>query len=998
MRPHRIPSLVAALLGLLAAAGMPAMAAAPAVLPLAAPPPDLVGLLEFAEAPLDKPPVPIPNVGFPAPPEALTAPPAAAMVLPDKPTAALPPARTLACAGTWMGVGSESLACGIARFHETRYDEAARLFEQAARLAGDRQDVARSARYWLGESYWKLGRIELADRTFARMAESSGRDGLEPWALASSGWTALRLGDSARARDAFARLIAARPPPPLDAYGRFGLALALYALASYEEAQRAWTDATAQRLPAPLARDAIFWNGETLARLNQHTRASAALEQFVSGGPHPLLGTALMRLGWSLLADSKYPEAAARLRDAQRVPPARNTPDEQDWIDAGLALALLGAGDLDGARSAARPLAQRGSRISVAVHLKLLEALVAARRSPEADALAQELLGGTLERDARAWVLLLKGEASRVGGNLDDARTQYDLARTTAPGRETARQAAFRLAQVNYEFREFAQAVQEVTPVVATATAPDLRAAALVLQAEAAYAAGDYAAADAAYGRALAESPPPAQAPLLRLASAWVALRRDQRAEARRRFLEFAAQNPADPRRPDALLLASELALGAGDMAEGRRILDQIIAEYPTYPRAQFARLNRGILLARTGDAPGAQREISEWLARSPFPPLVGRARAALGAVQLRAGRPADAAREFAAARKDGEGALAALGLGAAALAESRWDDAERELKEASATGTPDVAGTADYGLAVVALGRGNPAGFKTVAAQALDAAPSGPMAPRLLYVLTGLAVEEKDWPAALAAARRLVSQFRNADVADDALERVVEGAAQAKAWPVVSEAYQLLRQQYPRSPFVDASRVRFAEAELESGRPEVARQELEPVVTQRPAAETGPALLVLARARQATGDRTGALDAYSRAAQTGVSASDEAAVGQARLLLDEKRYGEARGLLEPLLKASDPGAVARAAQTLGSAYQGEGNHQAAAEYYLTAAYLAPESPAGRQAMLGAAQSFVALKQPESAAIVYRKLLAQTALPADVADAARQGLATIGRP
>jgi hypothetical protein len=48
--------------------------------------------------------------------------------------------------------------------------------------------------------------------------------------------------------------------------------------------------------------------------------------------------------------------------------------------------------------------------------------------------------------------------------------------------------------------------------------------------------------------------------------------------------------------------------------------------------------------------------------------------------------------------------------------------------------------------------------------------------------------------------------------------------------------------------------------------------------------------------------------------------------------------------------------------------------------------------------MLDAARSFTALKQPDSAAIVYRKLLAQAGLPADVADAARQGLAALGRP
>ena len=176
-----------------------------------------------------------------------------------------------------------------------------------------------------------------------------------------------------------------------------------------------------------------------------------------------------------------------------------------------------------------------------------------------------------------------------------------------------------------------------------------------------------------------------------------------------------------------------------------------------------------------------------------------------------------------------------------------------------------------------------------------------------------------------------------------------------------------------------------------------MARRELE-TVAQRSPGDAGTSLLVLGRAREATGDRAGALDAYSRAAQAGVTGSGSAALQHARLLLDEKKWGEARGVLEPLMKASDPREVAQAAQALGRSYQGENNHRAATEYYMTAAYLAPESPAGRQAMLGAAQSFVALKQPDSAAIMYRKLLAQTAVPPDVADAARQGLAALGKP
>ena len=63
----------------------------------------------------------------------------------------------------------------------------------------------------------------------------------------------------------------------------------------------------------------------------------------------------------------------------------------------------------------------------------------------------------------------------------------------------------------------------------------------------------------------------------------------------------------------------------------------------------------------------------------------------------------------------------------------------------------------------------------------------------------------------------------------------------------------------------------------------------------------------------------------------------------------------------------------------------------------MTAAYLAPESAAGRRSMLAAAQSFAALKQTEAAVTLYRKLLSQANVPGDVADAARQGLQALGR-
>jgi tetratricopeptide (TPR) repeat protein len=112
---------------------------------------------------------------------------------------------------------------------------------------------------------------------------------------------------------------------------------------------------------------------------------------------------------------------------------------------------------------------------------------------------------------------------------------------------------------------------------------------------------------------------------------------------------------------------------------------------------------------------------------------------------------------------------------------------------------------------------------------------------------------------------------------------------------------------------------------------------------------------------------------------------------------VQEKRYDQARGVLEKLLKSDDVAVASEAANAMGDAYTAEGEPLAAAEYYLTAAYAAPTSPQGRKALLAAGNAFASMKQTENAANAYRKLLAQSDLPPDVAAAARQGLASLGR-
>ena len=107
--------------------------------------------------------------------------------------------------------------------------------------------------------------------------------------------------------------------------------------------------------------------------------------------------------------------------------------------------------------------------------------------------------------------------------------------------------------------------------------------------------------------------------------------------------------------------------------------------------------------------------------------------------------------------------------------------------------------------------------------------------------------------------------------------------------------------------------------------------------------------------------------------------------------------WEEARGVLGRLLATADTTAAPELAVSIGDTWAGQGNQAAAAEYYMTAAYLVPESPEGRRALLAAGRAFAAAKDPDSAAIVFRKLIAQKDTPADLAEAARRALTEIRR-
>ena len=142
-------------------------------------------------------------------------------------------------------------------------------------------------------------------------------------------------------------------------------------------------------------------------------------------------------------------------------------------------------------------------------------------------------------------------------------------------------QAELRLAQIDFDAREYAQAQAAALALLSQPLADDLRAAALLLVAESAYWARNWDQAATSYSRFVSDFPKRPEAPAAGFALGWAEFRRGRLDAARDRWAEFAREAPADPRAGEALLLAAELAAKAGDRAQARAMLDRVVGAVP---------------------------------------------------------------------------------------------------------------------------------------------------------------------------------------------------------------------------------------------------------------------------------------------------------------------------------------------------------------------------------------------------------------------------------
>ena len=963
------------------------------------PPPDLSQVLPLVSPALDKPALLASPAVFPPSPQPVPPLPRARVEadLSALPLAAAPPPRFLACnpLGSVLGVVSELVECGRARFQRGEYEDAREALEDAVKRASD-ASLLREARYWLGETLIRLGRPEPAAQAMLFVVQADPRSDVGFHAALTYAWLSLLSGEPARALATLDALGKSGAPAELAPWVQHGRAVALYGLGRDAEAREIWTRLTRQTLPAPVAREASFWLGDTLGRLGEYKAAIARLKSFTDGGPRLLIDTALLRLGWWSRAAGEPLAAVQAYRGVMSAYPKM---PEMLWARAGLVLALLDLDDYAAALDEARRLdaADKTGVLGLPVLLAVDRWAVEKRRADESRALEQEILGRTLEPATRAYVLLLAGELERDAGQPSDARGRFEpvVARPGTPA--LGWYAGLRLAQLDLESREIALARTRVDAILKEPLTPELRAPALVLGGEAAYAGRAWDEAAAHYSRFLGDFPTSPEAPSVMLALGWAEFRRGRLPEARDAWTRFGTTNRGDPRAPAALLLAAEIATRSGDTVGARALLDGLTERYPDSEYADIARLNRSILAIRAGRAASALGDLTELTRRAPLSPYAGRMRLARGVILVEGGKGAEAAREFRAAQAQGEGAGASLGLGRVAFDGGQWADAERQFLEARDTGTGSVAAAAEYGLAAALWNQGKTDDFKRFV-PALLARPVDPaITPNVLAAAAVLAAGEGQWADARALAVRAVNEFPTSEAAPAALSLVGSAAARGGEWQTASETLQLLAKRYPAYKTGRETRLDHAEALYRTGALAEARSKLQEFIDASPNDPELPrALLLLGRTHEAGGNGAAALDLYTRVGREYPTFQGAALLGNARVLMVAGNWDEARPLLERAMATGDPAVVSEAAYRMGEGLRAAGRHQQAVESYMMAAYVAPDTLLARRALLGAGQSFTALKQADSAVIVYKKLLAARSVEPELADAAKKGLRALG--
>lgn len=530
-----------------------------------------------------------------------------------------------------------------------RYDEAASEFRELLEQKPE-ASLARKALFRAGESSYLAGQTDAAWRDLQRFADRAPADALNAYVWPYLGDLARERGDLARAERCYRLGLERFPQGPLQDDCRFGLARTLELQASPSDEGRRLYEALAAKTSSPWSDDAQFYLAGLQRAAGQNDAAATTLAAFEARwSDSPLRDRARLARGETLLAAGRAGDARQQFEMVIRA-----KPDGDVALDAkvGLLRALLAAKDhaaIDEQAKAFLAEHPRCDRRAAIVEIVACSQLArrdyaAARNTLEAlpvddeqptgrgadlatpacrKLLATALLGLARECDQRHETdaaarlyerlvdefadadqqdaILYNGAwAERAAGNVERATAWFARLRTEHRESRYWADAVYRLAERALETGDEAQAGVLVGELLAGGPPPSIVPHALYLQARAAVAGEQWAAATPPLDRLLREFPTSELRPTAEFWLAECAYRQEKYDDARERFA--AIPSPANDTGPSwmplVLLRRAQLLAHEKEWLAALESADPIGARYPDFEQQFEVEYLRGRCLA----------------------------------------------------------------------------------------------------------------------------------------------------------------------------------------------------------------------------------------------------------------------------------------------------------------------------------------------------------------------------------------------------------------
>lgn len=496
------------------------------------------------------------------------------------------------------------------------YDAARRLLQRVDRSTAPGTD----ADYYLAQIEYVEGDYKSAFDYASRLADRKNAvSGYSAEACRIAGESAHQLGKTDKAIEYLRRYVSLTDSPAPSAL--YLLGTSEYAAGKYADAVRTLEPVTA--CDDAMGQSASLFIGEAQMRLGDKDAAVLSFDRarradYDKGVQEAALyNYAVARFGG---ANVPFGSSVAAFEEfLQKFPDGRYAPAVQEYLVAG----YLADNNYETALASIERMRRPGDKV-LAAKQQILYALGTRALATGDAAAAASYLERSRElsrysRPVAAQTALSLGEARYRLGDCKSAVTYINEYLKDAPASDRNRKLArYDLGYAYFGLKDYASALPQFVDAADShgALTADIEADALNRAADTYYYRGDWASADACYGRAYDRNPANGDYPAFQRA-VMQGYQRDHKAKIaslRRMIAEF----PTSSLIPDALLEMTESYQQLGNTRSAIGTYERVIADYPGTSQARRAAVQMAMTRLNTGDRAGAISAYRRLITESP--------------------------------------------------------------------------------------------------------------------------------------------------------------------------------------------------------------------------------------------------------------------------------------------------------------------------------------------------------------------------------------------